>query len=80
MREALSCIYGTVSQEDDSRRRRDGAARGNPGVRLTSWARGVITYWTVVACLLGEVKRRNSQRHKATRTGSVNTALSQGDL
>jgi hypothetical protein len=56
-------------QEDDSRRRRrrDGAARGNPGLRLTSWARGVITYWTVAACFA----RRSQASQLSTPQGNA---------
>lgn len=46
--------------EDEERRRPD-----NPGLWLTSWARGVIRIGLSPPALLGEVKRRISQRHKA---------------
>ena len=77
---SFSCIYGngeTGRRLEEEGRRRQGQPRR---VRRDVEARGVTTYWTVADLLdEGEVKRSQFQWFKTTSTGSMNTALSEGD-
>lgn len=56
----------------------DGAARGNLGLSPGRRGHEVSLRLTVAACST-KSSSRNSQRHMGTPTGSVNTALSEGD-